>query len=203
MLSVIMMQRSPKMLLYLLKCFCVLVRNVQFVFWTPFLYVPLSATCQRVCGVSVSGSDCMIVWPEIPAHFVNAVTWFGLRVKNESNFDPVSLHMCILTGFDALVSRPNVTMTTSNSVPSGIVSSDIRIIYYLPILSPSASPHSLVAFNLSSSPRGRIESLKSWRCDSLGEHAWSLLPNDAFMRLLLYTGLTATPNLISNTTLPP
>lgn len=123
---------------------------------------------------------------------LNVVIWFALRVKNESNFDPVSLYMCILTGFDALVSHPKVTMTASNSVPSGIVSSDIRIIYHLPILSPSAPTQSCglqpVIFS-----KGRMESLISWRCDSLGEHAWSLLPNDAFMRFLLYTVVTATP----------
>lgn len=171
--------------------FCVLVRNIQFVSWTPFLHFPLSATCQRVCGVSVYGSDWMI-WPEIPPHFV-LVLWLDLAsVKNERNFDPGSLHMCILTGFDALVSHPKVTMTASNSVPSGIVSSDIQIIYHLPILSPSAPPQSCglqpVIFS-----KGRMESLISWRCDSLGEQAWSLLPNDAFMRFLLYTVLTATP----------
>lgn len=108
--------------------YCVSVRNTHFVFWTPYLIVPLSARCQRVCGVY--GSDCMI-WPKIPAHFV-LMLWLDLdSVKNESSFDPVSLCMCILTGFDALVSHPEVIMTASNSIPSGIVSSDVWIIIYL------------------------------------------------------------------------
>lgn len=42
---------------------------------------------------------------------------------------------------------------------------------------------------------GKVEALTSCRCESLGEHAWrcSLLPNDAFMRLLPYAGLPALP----------
>lgn len=84
---------------------------------------------------------------------LNAVTWFGLGVKNESKFDPVSLYMCILTGFDAFVSHPKVTVTASNRVASGIVFSDIRIVYPLPILSLCAPTCCLMAFNLSYSVR--------------------------------------------------
>lgn len=44
-------------------------------------------------------------------------------------------------------------------------------------------------------PLWRVEALTSCRCESLGEHSWrySLLPNDAFMRLPPYTGLPALP----------
>lgn len=41
--------------------------------------------------------------------------------------------------------------------------------------------------------RRRVERLICWGCDSFSEHAWSLLPNDAFMSSLLSSGLAAPP----------
>lgn len=38
-----------------------------------------------------------------------------------------------------------------------------------------------------------MEGLISRGCDSFSEHAWSLLPNDAFMSSLLSSGLVAPP----------